>query len=59
MRSALVCGTGGFIGGHLVKRLTVEDDCDRKHHEYSFRGLELTYAWIEPRTRSNTARLAA
>ncbi len=21
MKSALVCGAGGFIGGHLVKRL--------------------------------------
>jgi nucleoside-diphosphate-sugar epimerase len=24
MKSALVCGAGGFIGGHLVKRLKKE-----------------------------------
>src|ERR1700761_5176 len=24
MRTALVCGAGGFIGGHLVKRLKAE-----------------------------------
>src|ERR1700730_12097424 len=39
MRSALVCGAGGFIGGHLVKRLKA--DCfwvrgvDLKNHEYT------------------------
>jgi GDP-D-mannose 3',5'-epimerase len=38
-KSVLVCGAGGFIGGHLVKRL-VEEGCwvrgvDNKRHEYS------------------------
>lgn len=39
MRSALVCGAGGFIGGHLVKRLKAEGmwvrGVDLKHHEYA------------------------
>jgi nucleoside-diphosphate-sugar epimerase len=39
MRTALVCGAGGFIGGHLVKRLKREGfwvrGVDLKFHEYS------------------------
>jgi len=39
MRSALVCGAGGFIGGHLVKRLKADGfwvrGVDLKHHEYT------------------------
>jgi GDP-D-mannose 3', 5'-epimerase len=39
MKSALVCGGGGFIGGHLVKRLRADGfwvrGTDLKHHEYS------------------------
>lgn len=39
MRSALVCGAGGFIGGHLVKRLKAEGfwvrGVDIKNHEFS------------------------
>ncbi len=35
----LVCGAGGFIGGHLVKRLRSEGywirGVDLKHHEFS------------------------
>ena len=38
-RRALVCGAGGFIGGHLVKRLKQEGywvrGVDLKHHEFS------------------------
>src|SRR5207244_3081228 len=38
MRRALVCGAGGFIGGHLVKRLKAEGywvrGVDIKDHEY-------------------------
>ncbi|MDH3253243.1 MAG: NAD-dependent epimerase/dehydratase family protein [Ignavibacteria bacterium] len=38
-KTALVCGAGGFIGGHLVKRLKREGFCvrgvDLKHPEYS------------------------
>src|SRR5204863_872957 len=38
MRTALVCGAGGFIGGHLVKRLKSEGfwvrGVDLKSHEY-------------------------
>ena len=38
MRSALVCGAGGFIGGHIVKRLKAEGmwvrGADLKRHEY-------------------------
>src|SRR6266851_4894617 len=39
MRTALVCGAGGFIGGHLVKRLRAEGfwvrGVDLKFHEYA------------------------
>ena len=39
MRTALVCGAGGFIGGHLVKRLKSEGiwvrGVDLKRHEYA------------------------
>lgn len=39
MKKALVCGAGGFIGGHLVKRLKKEGywvrGVDLKKHEYS------------------------
>ena len=39
VRSALVCGAGGFIGGHLVKRLKSEGfwvrGVDLKPHEYA------------------------
>ncbi len=38
-KSVLVCGAGGFIGGHLVKRLKSEGfwvrGVDLKHNEYS------------------------
>jgi nucleoside-diphosphate-sugar epimerase len=37
-KRVLVCGAGGFIGGHLVKRLKAEGywvrGADVKHHEY-------------------------
>jgi nucleoside-diphosphate-sugar epimerase len=39
MKKALVCGAGGFIGGHLVKRLKKEGfwvrGVDLKFHEYA------------------------
>ena len=39
MKTALVCGAGGFIGGHLVKRLKEEGywvrGVDLKEHEYA------------------------
>lgn len=39
MKKALVCGAGGFIGGHLVKRLKSEGywvrGVDLKQHDYS------------------------
>lgn len=39
MKTALVCGAGGFIGGHLVKRLRAAGfwvrGVDLKFHEYS------------------------
>jgi GDP-D-mannose 3', 5'-epimerase len=38
MKTAIVCGAGGFIGGHLVKRLKTEGywvrGVDIKEHEY-------------------------
>lgn len=39
MKKALVCGAGGFIGGHLVKKLKKEGfwvrGVDLKYHEYA------------------------
>lgn len=39
MKTALVCGAGGFIGGHLVKRLREEGywvrGVDSKYHEFA------------------------
>ncbi|MGO9328269.1 MAG: NAD-dependent epimerase/dehydratase family protein, partial [Steroidobacteraceae bacterium] len=39
MKCALVCGAGGFIGGHLVKRLKKDGfwvrGVDLKFHEFS------------------------
>ncbi|MGZ4089989.1 MAG: NAD-dependent epimerase/dehydratase family protein, partial [Bacteroidia bacterium] len=39
MKKALVCGAGGFIGGHLVKKLKADGywvrGVDLKHNEYS------------------------
>jgi GDP-D-mannose 3',5'-epimerase len=39
MKRALVCGAGGFIGGHLVKKLKKEGywvrGVDIKHHEFA------------------------
>lgn len=39
MKTAIVCGAGGFIGGHLVKRLKQEGywvrGVDLKNNEYS------------------------
>jgi nucleoside-diphosphate-sugar epimerase len=39
MKHALVCGAGGFIGGHLVKHLKAEGfwvrGVDLKHHEHA------------------------
>jgi GDP-D-mannose 3',5'-epimerase len=39
MKRALVCGAGGFIGGHLVKKLKREGywvrGVDIKSHEWS------------------------
>ena len=39
MKKALVCGAGGFIGGHLVKNLKRKGywvgGVDIKHHEFT------------------------
>ena len=39
MKTALVCGAGGFIGGHLVRRLKAEGfwvrGVDLKYNEYA------------------------
>lgn len=39
MKTALVCGGGGFIGGHLVRRVKRDGlwvrAVDRKHHEFA------------------------
>ncbi len=39
MKTALVCGAGGFIGGHLVKKLKKEGywvrGVDIKKHEFA------------------------
>ena len=45
MKRALVCGGGGFIGGHLINRLKSEGywvrGVDLKYNEYGRLGLEL------------------
>lgn len=38
-RKALVCGAGGFIGGHLIKKL--------KREGYWVRGVDIKSAWTE------------
>ena len=45
MKKALVCGAGGFIGGHLVTRL--------KNEGYWVRGVDIneTYVWIESKVK--------
>ena len=44
MKKALVCGAGGFIGGHLVARLKREGywvrGVDIKEHEYRETGAD-------------------
>ena len=40
MKNALVCGAGGFIGSHLVKRL--------KKEGYWVRGVDLKYPEFSP-----------
>ena len=40
MRKALVCGAGGFIGSHLVKRL--------KYEGYWVRGVDIKYPEYSP-----------
>ena len=41
MKTALVCGAGGFIGGHLVKRL--------KNEGYFVRGVDIKcHEYVEP-----------
>jgi len=42
MKKALVCGAGGFIGGHLVKRL--------KQEGFWVRGVDLVYPEFSPTT---------
>jgi nucleoside-diphosphate-sugar epimerase len=67
MKRALVCGAGGFIGGHLVKRLKAEGywvrGVDIKEHEFTalpadeFRVLDLResqYAWEALNLRGET-----
>lgn len=50
MKTALVCGAGGFIGGHLVKKLKREGywvrGVDIKDHEFSQREDEPHQFWI-------------
>lgn len=41
MKTSLVCGAGGFIGSHLVKRL--------KNEGFWVRGVDLKYPEFSPR----------
>ena len=46
MKRALVCGAGGFIGGHLVKKL--------KREGYWVRGVDIkTHEFAPPRPMSS------
>lgn len=40
MKTALVCGAGGFIGSHMVKRL--------KNEGYWVKGVDLKYPEFSP-----------
>ena len=50
MKTALVCGAGGFIGGHLVKRLKGEGywvrGVDIKRHEFAPTAADEFWCWI-------------
>jgi nucleoside-diphosphate-sugar epimerase len=73
MTRALVNGAGGFIGGHLVKRLKAEDywvrGVDLKPHAFTKlsaapgvsqrRGLERTYERIARQVKSGGLSRAA
>lgn len=56
MKRALVCGAGGFIGGHLVKRLKAEGHwvrgVDIKAHEFTQLPAD-EFQWLDLREPSN------
>lgn len=56
MKRALVCGAGGFIGGHLVKKLKREGywvrGVDIKTHEFALTAAD-EFLLLDLRTRSN------
>ena len=56
MKRALVCGAGGFIGGHLVKRLKREGywvrGVDTKEHEFAPTQAD-EFLLLDPRTPEN------
>ena len=59
MKKALVCGAGGFVGGHLVKRLKKEGywvrGVDIKKHEYS-KSAGDEFKVLDLRIRQNCAK---
>ncbi len=59
MKKALVCGAGGFIGGHLVKRLRSEGywvrGVDIKEHEFAPTTAD-EFLILDLRTRDNCQR---
>ena len=64
MKRALVCGAGGFIGGHLIKKLKREGywvrGVDIKEHEFAPRRPTSSGCWIcASRTTAGSAPWAA
>ena len=60
MKKALVCGAGGFIGGHLVKKLKQEGywvrGVDIKQHEFA-RPLRMSsFCWTFEKNRTARQR---
>lgn len=58
-KKALVCGAGGFIGGHLIKRLKKEGywvrGVDIKKHEFSESGAD-EFLLLDLRVKENCAK---
>jgi GDP-D-mannose 3', 5'-epimerase len=50
MKKALICGAGGFIVGHLVKKLKI--------HGYWVRGADLKYPEFSPTAADGVKVLA-
>ena len=57
-RRVLVCGAGGFIGSHMVRRLRSEGywvrGADLKHPEFGASEADTTRLWLSTAARSHS-----